>query len=77
VNDLRVDAALALLEHYEASHGTVGEHDHHCPEKPCNCGWTKARIAMERMYEEQAAEQKFTESIKPSDPYAKAAKGLG
>lgn len=82
MNDLRVDAALALLEHHETTHGVTGQHDHHCVrsysdrKEECTCGWDKARIAIERMDEEQAAEDKFTESIKPSDPHAKAAKGL-
>jgi hypothetical protein len=58
---LRVRAADALLTHYEVTHGTVGEHDHHCPVRKhksettepftCTCGWSVAEWAIER-YEE-------------------------
>jgi hypothetical protein len=51
----RVSAALALLHHYETTHGDLGEHDHHChmgwaePEPPCTCGWTNAEAALESL----------------------------
>lgn len=50
---LRIRAADALLTHYEMTHGTVGEHDHHCTGKDdtCSCGWSAARFSIER-YEE-------------------------
>lgn len=53
---LRVAYALALLDHYERTHGDVGEHDHHCsmgwakPQEPCTCGWSGALTAMQ-LYE--------------------------
>jgi hypothetical protein len=52
----RVAVLEAVYDWVSRSHGNFPmEHDHHCKEVPCTCGWTDAEIALSVLYQQEVA----------------------